>query len=828
MNEFTGALDVGTTIAHYRVIRRLGAGGMGEVYLAHDSQLRRDVALKVLPAEALGDATERARLAREARLASALNHPNICTIYEVGEEGGRAYIAMEAIEGRTLDQAISAHGLPAESVARIGAAIAAALAHAHRRGIVHRDLKSVNVMIGADGRVKLMDFGLARSPKAEGSGQGSGATRITSTGVVMGSPQYMAPEVLRGDPADARSDLWALGVVLHEMCTGSLPFQGRSTIELGAAILNAHPALMPASVPAGLRMVVQRCLTKEPSQRFQLAEEVRAVLETVMSAGPASVGSASGAETKIAMPAAAQGREAATSAGAPVASAAGTRPRQRALAIWITGAIAIGVLALVLTLNQRDIGRLLRGDSGAGHIRSLAVLPLQNLSRDPEQEYFADGMTEELIASLAGLEGVSVISRTSVMKYKGTTRSLPQIARELGVDGVIEGSAMNAGGRVRITAQLIEAAHDRHLWANHYERDLKDVLTLQDDVAQAIAGEIRVALTPAAEARHRNLHAVDPAAYEACLRGRYLWNKRTPEGLAGAIDQFKRAIRLDSTYALAFAGLAQSYVLMPLYANWSPDTASVLTRAAAVKALALDEGLAEAHTALAQAKLDFDWDWSGAGVEFRRALELNPSDATTHQWYANYLLYSGHAEEGRKQAELALKLDPLSLIIANALIDNLISTGHLQEADARLTELLKLDPGFPPSYLELFILAEAMKDYPQAIEAAARFQSFRSGSSSTQDIDALRQAYAARGERGYWTAMVKFTEKSHRLGVAPLAAISRCYVRLGDYPRALDLLEQSTAAHESAILGINSDQMWNPLHADPRFQALLQRIGLSP
>jgi serine/threonine-protein kinase len=810
----TEPLGPGVTIAHYRVIRRLGAGGMGEVFLAHDPRLDRDVALKVLPAETLGDEMARARLAREARLASALNHPNICTIFEVGEEGGRAYIAMEWIEGRTLNEVIPPHGLPPESVARIGAAIAAALAHAHRQGIVHRDLKSANVMIGADGRVKVMDFGLARRPEADG-GAASGATPLTSTGVVVGSPQYMAPEVLRGGAAGARSDLWALGVVLHEMCTGSLPFQGQSTIELGAAILNSDPIPLPASVPASLRAVVQRCLSKDPSQRFQLAEEARAVLESAMSPGATPVGDAPRAATGK--------REPGTSTGT-VPPAAATRVRGRALAIWTTGAVVFGALALMLLLNVRGVGSLLRGGTGAGHIRSLAVLPLQNLSRDPEQEYFADGMTEELIASLAGLKGVSVISRTSVMKYKGTTKSLPEIARELGVDGVIEGSAMNAGGRVRITAQLIEAAHDRHLWANHYERDMKDVLALQDDVADAIAGEIRAALTPAAQGRRLTHHAVDPAAYEAYLRGRYLWNQRTPRSLKAATEQLKRATQMDSTYALGYAALAQSYVVMPSYAQWPAESASVLTRETAARALSLDDGLAEAHAALAQARLIFDWDWTGAGVEFRRALALNPSDATTHQWYGNYLLYSGHEEDGLKQLQQAHRLDPLSPIILSALIDHLTSTGRYQEADAGLSELLRLDPEFELGHVESFLIAEERKDFPRAIETYVRF-GMQMGMSK-HDIEEVKRAYDTGGERAYLTAMLSVSEKMHRRGEAPPLAVARYCMKLGDSKRTLDLLEQAADLRDDTVLGLNENMLWKPLRSNPRFQALVRRIGV--
>ena len=794
-----GPIGAGATIAHYRVIRRLGAGGMGEVFLAHDTQLDRDVALKLLPAELLDDPTARARLAREARLASALNHPNICTVHEVGEDAGRAYLAMEWIEGRTLDQVIPPHGLPGESAARIGAGIAAALAAAHRQGIVHRDLKSANVMIGTDGRVKVMDFGLAR----RGAPEEGGASSLTSTGVVVGSPQYMAPEMLRGGVADARSDLWALGVVLYEMCAGTPPFRGQSTIEVGAAILNAEPTPLPMSVPAGIRAVIQRCLAKDPAQRYQMAEEVRAALETAMAAGPAL---APAAATHTAETGARGGRRGGT-------------------ALWTGAAIAFA-LVLVLVLQRDRVLQLFRGDAGAGRIRSLAVLPLENLSRDPEQDYFADGMTEELIASLASLDGVRVISRTSVMQYRGTKKRLPEIARELGVDAVIEGSAMKAGDRVRITAQLIEAAHDRHLWAKSYERDLRDVLALQDEVARAIAGEIQLTLTPRTSARLASARPVDPAAHEAYLKGRALWNRRSNDGLKGAVEQFQRAIAIDSTYAQAYAALASSYYLWGAYGVASPNDVLPLARAAAIEALRRDDQLGEAHATLANVKLDFDWDWSGAGEEFRRAIAIDPNNATAHQWYAEYLSDLRRPDEALAEMDRARLLDPLSSVIRTARAEMLGNFGRVDEALREMGEVERVDPSFQGTYYNRSTLYEELGRLPEALQDIAFGDSL--AHEPPEDAQSVRRAWERDGAQGYWTQMVRVLDRRAQHEPFPHSILAYYAVHAGDRGRALTYLRKMIDEHSDDALRLNVDRGWDPLRSDPEFQALVRRIGLTP
>ncbi len=792
---------IGKTFAHYRVLEPLGAGGMGEVYRARATRLDRDVALKVLPPEVVGDEVARARLMREARLASSLNHPHICTVHEVGEAEGQTYIAMELVAGQLLSERIGTHGLPAETVARLGAQIADALARAHGQGVIHRDLKTSNVMVTPEGRVKVLDFGIAKRAWERSGDTLPTELTLTATGVVVGSPQYLAPELLRGDPADARSDLWALGVVLHEMASGALPFRGNTAFELSSAILNAMPAVLPPTLPAGLRAIVQRCLAKDPAQRYQHAVEVRAALEAVLGDRPSGRASVSAGRAAVAVRAATRGARA-----------------------WL--APAAGLLALLGLLVALDVGgirgRLFRGAS-PNRIQSLAVLPLENLSRDPEQEYFADGMTEELITSLAGLEGVRVISRTSAMHFKGSHQTVPQIARALGADAVIEGSAMRDGGRVRITAQLIEARSDRHLWAKSYERDLKDVLALQDEVAHAIAVEIRASLTPQGRARAGATRVVNPEAHELYLRGRELWNRRTKEAVERAVGYFERAVRLDPHDALAWAGLSDASSIMGSFSFVRPDQAYPRARTAALRALELDPLSAEAHAALANVAFDFDWNWKTAEAEDRRALELNPSYASAHQWYGLRLSLLGRQQEGMDQALQAQRLDPLSPQIAVGVFRRLAEARRFQESVETAKRAIEFDPGFANAHRYLSETYLMMGHYEEAILEQGRSDSLNGR--PPEEAWSLRAAYQAAGQRGYWRQRLALARRAAR-ELVPATEIALCDAQLGERDQAFEWLDRAEKDREGALLWLKVLAQWDPLRPDPRFGALLKRIGL--
>jgi eukaryotic-like serine/threonine-protein kinase len=589
------SIAVGTRLGPYEILAPLGAGGMGEVYRARDTRLGREVAVKVLP-EALSSDPERlARFEREARAVSSLNHPNVLAIHDVGAHAGVSYVVFELLEGQTLRERLLAERIPVGRAVDYGIQLARGLAAAHDKGIVHRDLKPENVFLTVDGQLKILDFGLARrvAPAADADSTAAPTrTAATEPGVVMGTPGYMSPEQIRGQPADQRSDAFSLGAVLYEMLTGERAFRGASAADTLSAILREHPpppsSRRPEVTPA-LDRVVARCLEKNPAERFQSARDLAYALQ-----------------------------ESAQHSTLPSVAARSARVRAP---LWAS--IAAGALVLLAALFATNAGGLrdrLLSRGAPLRIQSLAVLPLDNFSHDPEQEYFADGITEELITNLAQIGSVRVASRTSAMRYKGTRKSVPEIGRELGVDGVLEGSVQRAGNRVRISAQLIEAATDRHLWASSYERDLSDVLSLQAEVARAIAGEIGVRLTPQERLRLADRKAVDPEAYDSYLKGRYYLYRKTPADTRRSLDYFERAAAKQPDYALAYGGIAESYGQMAGSADdvLSPREAYPKAKAAAKRALEIDPTLGEAYVSLAWISFVFDHDIPGASDQFQR------------------------------------------------------------------------------------------------------------------------------------------------------------------------------------------------------------------
>jgi serine/threonine-protein kinase len=792
---------VGKTLSHFRLLDRLGAGGMGVVYRARDEQLGREVALKLLPADSLANSTAQAQLLSEARTASSLNHPNICTVYEVGEADGQTFFAMELVSGRTLAALIPDDGLPAESVIRYGVQIADALADAHAHGVVHRDLKCSNVMITPEGRAKVLDFGLARRQTAR---ELEGVTRsqitLSEAGGLAGTLHYLAPEVLRGEETGVRSDIWALGVVLYEMAAGHRPFAGRTGFELSSAILREPSAPLPATVSAGLRAVIERCLLKDPAQRYQNAVEVRAALEAI------------GSSTVRLVP-----ESLAAQAGAP------TKPAT--LPAWLRNGIGAALLFAVVILGVRE-WKAWRARGRLGPIQSLAVLPLENLSNDPAQEYFADGMTEALITNLSKIRALRVISRTSAMQYKHARKPLPEIANELHVDAVVEGSVERSGDRVRIDAQLIQAKEDRSLWANSYERSLSDVLSLQSDVAQAIAGEIRVQLTPQEHAGLSARRTVNPQAYEAYLRGRYLWNKRTPADLRSAMEQFKKAIDRDPTYALAYAGLADGYILLADHGELSPREAMPLGKAAAKKALVLDDSLAEAYASLAVITWSYDWDAAAAEEGFRRALALNPNYATAHQWYGIYLVNVGRFDEGIEEMRRAQELDPLSLIIELNVGRSYYFARRYDQAIEHLQQLEQREPNFwyvrnilGQTYLAMGRINDAIAELERALALSPE---------SERNMGVLGDAYARAGRKAEARRLAEnLLALAHTRHFSP-AYLAMIYMGLDEKAQAFAWLEKAYADRSDWILEMGVEPEFDLLRSDPRFRELMHRLRPAP
>jgi serine/threonine-protein kinase len=781
---------IGKTLAHYRILEKIGAGGMGEVYRAHDQRLERDVALKVLPAGTLTNEIARKRFRKEALALSKLNHPNIQTVHDFDTRDGVDFLVTEYIPGVTLDDKLAAGPLSEKEIARLGAQLTEGLAAAHAQRVVHRDLKPGNLRLTADGRLKILDFGIARllPPVREAATE-----TFTEMLGVAGTLPYMAPEQLRGEAVDARSDIYAVGVVLYEMATGRRPFQAKLSTALTDAILHQPPPLPSGfnrRISPVLENIVLKALEKDPERRYQSARELRVDLERF---------------------------------GTPVSATVPVRPRRLRRRWPLAGVGTLATLAAVLlTLNVSGLRHRLLGRAPPGQITSLAVLPLENLTHEPEQEYFADGMTDALITDLSKIGALKVISRTSSMRYKGSDKPLPEIARELGVDGIVEGSVLRAGDQVRITAQLIHARTDEHVWSRSYDRSLSNILSLQSEVARAIAEEIEVSLTPQEEARLAGTRPVDPASHEAYLKGRYHWNKRTPEGLKRGFQYFEQAIEENPTNALAYAGLADSYAL-----HWSLPAreAARKEKAAALRALEIDDTLAEAHISLADAK-DKEWDWLGADREYKRALELNPNYATAHHWYSIHLNTRGKHQQAVAEARRALELDPLSVIIQANLGGRLYYARRYDEALEQCGNALEMDPDFVIAhvclgyvYLQQARFGEAVEELQTAVELSER---------GPPQLGELGHAYAVSGNRSKaMKILAELTRLSQRMYVPPYH-IATIHVGLGEKKQAFKWLERSYQELDIWLPFLKTDPRYDSLRSDPRAQDLLRRVGLSP
>jgi TolB-like protein/tRNA A-37 threonylcarbamoyl transferase component Bud32/Tfp pilus assembly protein PilF len=665
---------IGRTLGHYRIVERLGAGGMGVVWLAEDTKLKRRVALKMLREDLARSPEKLARFEREAKAVAALNHPNIVTIHSIEEIDGVRFLAMEYVEGRTLDELIPAGGLSLPELLKVAVPVADALAAAHAGGITHRDLKPANVLVGADGRVKVLDFGLAKLQAPE-STQVYGREHppsLTQEGTVVGTLHYMSPEQLQLKHVDHRSDLFALGIVLYEMATGDLPFRGESAAQVISSVLRDEPRRLDdvdARLPAEIGDLVARCLQKDPARRPAAAAEVRDQLTQVARA--LETGQVHAASARLRRMAARVRR----------------RPPARALAV------AAGLAALVLALAWALGGR--RGTpagAAAGGERqpALAVLPLANFSGDPD--FFVDGMTDGLIGSLARLGGLRVISRQSAMHYKGSSKLLSEIARELGVDYVVEGSVQRVGDRLLLQAQVVEPDPERHIWTQSYDRPLADALALHNDVAAAVARAVRVRLTPAEEVRMAAARPVDPSVYEAYLQGNYWAGKHGEAEFRRALGYYERAVALDPGFEPAWSGLADLHKRLGFFFS---DEREHLGRAEAAvrRALELDPESAEAHAVAGGLRMA-RWDWPAAEAELARALELGPSVASTHLNHWRLLAQLRRFEEGERAIDRAAELDPLSAnILANQGMQRVID-GRVEQALAFFDRAREIESDF--------------------------------------------------------------------------------------------------------------------------------------
>jgi len=789
-------LRAGARLGPYEIVALLGAGGMGEVYRARDTRLGRDVAIKVLPAEFAADAERLKRFEREAKATAALSHPNILNVHDVGTFEGVPYLVEELLEGESLKDRIGRGSVPVREAVGIAVQVAHGLAVAHGKSIVHRDLKPENIFVTKDGVVKILDFGLAKLvegvPIGEADTLTHAPTGVTEFGRVLGTVAYMAPEQARGMPVDQRADIFAFGVVLYEMVTGEHPFRGATATDTVAAILREEPAPLPASAPTRLAAVLEKCLAKEPERRYQRGSELLAALEAVQSEGAVLLW--------------------------PTLTRA---VRRRPWLVAANTAVALAVLALALDVGGLR-GRIL-GGAGVGRINSLAVLPLANLSGDAGQDYLAAGLHEALITDLARLGGLKrVIARGSVMRFAKTDMPPRQIAKELGVDALITGSVMRSGDRVRVTAQLVDADTDAQLWGERYERDLRDVLALENDVVAAITREIRLKLTPQEHARLASARPINPEAYEACLKGRFHWYKLSREDLDNAERYFKLALEKDPNYAPAHEGMASVWLSRTDTGLVPPSEAMPRANASALKALELDDTFAQAHVTLANLKV-LEWDWATADKEYRRALEINPNSAEAHFMYADFLVTMRRTAEWEMETRRTLELDPLSSFNRCFYGWHLVYERRYDEAIAQLTRVAQAEPNFSSVHLGLW--GAYFKKGADA-EALAEAKRFFAALGDREVADALDAGWAHGGYRGAMkragdTLVARFQRTYY-----PAIRVARVLAHAGDNERALEFLEKAYERHETPLYHIGVGWDWDELRPDPRFQALLRRMSL--
>jgi serine/threonine protein kinase/tetratricopeptide (TPR) repeat protein len=772
---------IGQTISHYRILEKLGEGGMGEVYLAEDTELDRKVALKFLPPRYTTDPEIKARFKREAKAAAALNHPNIVTIYEVGQHEGKTYFAMEYVAGESLKELISRKEFSLNKAIGITSQICEGLSKAHQAGIVHRDIKPENILIDSEGRVKIADFGLAKM---------KGASKLTLEASTLGTLYYMSPEQFQNQEADQRSDIWSLGVVLYEMITGCLPFQGDYQSAVMYSVMNEDPeplARYKSNVSEQLQAIVTKTFAKTPDERYQHADEILVDLKSIRK-------ELQSGKTKTGV----------------------TKPKlARKKQIFFYGGV---ILLLVLIM-----GGFFWFTGHDEAIDSIAVLPLENQSGDPGQEYFSDGMTDALITELSKIGALRVISRTSVMRYKGTEKLLPEIARELGVDVLVEGSVLHAEDKVRIMVQLIKATPEKHLWADDYEHDLRNIITLQKEVAQAISREIKIKLTPEDKARLSSTHQVNPEAYQLYLKGRFFWNKRTEEGLRRGLEYFQEAIEIDPTYAMAYAGLADSYIIIGWYGWASPQETFPRAKRAAEEALEIDNTLAEAHSSLAAVSFIYEWDWMSAEREFKLAIELNPGHANTHHWYALYLSYMRRHDEAFAEIRRAQELDPLSLVINTGIANVELYARRPDNAIELLQNTLEMEPNFITAYLNLHLAYMQKEMYQEAVDATQKAVNLSQG--GLLYISLLGSAYAAAGRRDKaLEILVNLNELSKQRYVSSFSR-AKIYLNLGDIDRFFEWMEKAYQERHWSLTSLNGP-WYDSVRSDPRFKVLLKKMGL--
>jgi serine/threonine protein kinase len=817
---------VGSRLGHYEILSTLGAGGMGEVYLAQDSKLGRRVALKLLPSEFTKDESRVRRFQQEARAASALNHPNILTIHEIGSENNTYFIATEFIEGRTLRDYMSAAQMKTSEVLDVATQVASALAAAHAAGVVHRDIKPENIMLRHDRIVKVLDFGLAKLTERETTDTEAPTLVNTDAGVVMGTARYMSPEQVRGLAVDARTDVWSLGVVTHEMLTGRVPFAGETASDVIAAVLEREPQPLVSSgeeIPLELKRIVSKALRKDCEERYQTIKDMLVDLKSLKQELEFD------AKMKRSTQSQSQGVE-----GTPTSIEQTTTVKQTAAptpsAEYVVSGIKrhkfkVGVLLVALLLAGTAIayfGYFGRADKDA--ITSIAVLPFVNASADPNMEYLSDGLAESLINSLSQLPKLRVVPRSTVFRYKGREVDPQTVGRELGVRAVLTGKLVQRGDTLSIQTELVDVAEESQLWGEQYNRKLADLLAVQEEISREISEKLRIRLSGEERKQLAKRYTENTEAYQLYLKGRYYWNKRTPEDLKKGIGYFQQAIDIDPNYALAFAGLADSYIIFGNFGLLPPKEVYPKARGAAQKALEIDGNLAEAQVSMAFVKALFEWDWQGADAGFKRAIELNPNYGPAHQWYGVYLAGAGRLTEAVAQAQRAQEVDPLSLTINSVVGWMLYFDRQYDRAIEQEKKTLEMDPNFVLSYRYRGMAYEQKGMYPEAIADLQNAVTL-SGSRTTV-LGPLGHAYAIAGRRSEARKVLDEVMQLRARAYFPSYEIALIYTGMGEKDQAFEWLDKAYEERSPWLIHLRVDPRFETLYSDPRYADMLRRIGL--
>jgi len=830
------SLAAGTKLGRYEIRAKLGEGGMGEVYLAEDTELHRKVALKVLPTDMSINQDRMRRFKQEATAAAALNHPNIAHIYEIGQSDDVNFIAMEYIDGATLRERIHRERTELRKLLRYLQQVAEGLTKAHAAGIVHRDLKPDNVMITRDGYAKILDFGLAKlteqtkSPGVETEAPTAVLRQPLSTpGVVMGTVGYMSPEQAQARAVDHRSDIFSFGCILYEAATGQRAFESESTIDTLHKIVHAPVPLVkdvkPAA-PADLTRIVRRCLAKDPDDRYQsireaaielreLRRELEGAAELDTTVPPSSVGSTTGSETA----------GVATASDAQVSTTPASSAEYIIKGIW-QHKLATAIVLVAIVLGVLGLGAYLHARNTEVAIESIAVLPFVNQNHDPETEYLSDGLTESIINSLTQLSALRVSPRSTVFQYKGKDTDPLKIGHDLGVRAILTGRLLQRGDSLMVSAELLDVRDNKQIWGEQYNRKVADALAVQQEISREISERLRTKLSGEEQRQLTRRDTSNPEAYGFYIKGRYYWNKRTAENIRKAMEQFQQAADKDPNYALAYVGLADCYIVLEEYSGTPASETLPKAQAFAQRALQLDPSLAEGHTSLAYAYHNL-WQWEEAEAEFKHSIALNPSYATTHHWYSLHLNDTGRFDEAQTEIKRAQELDPVSVIIAQNVATNYLNRGDVASALEQSKRILDLDPKFPRGHETLGMVflqqgryGEAIAEIQQAIDLSLR--------RDRRPIRTLGYAYAISGRRAEALGILKELQERYERHEASSIDVAAIYAGLGDRDQAFAWLEKAFQDHSSRLGRTRWETGFEPLRNDPRYADLMRRTGMKP